>query len=112
MLKTKIRTLTLLLVRTPVGVLAWRKGWPRRRLVVTLKNGFYNLKTDLFAYLDKKNLPMGLCVAGDVHQGAFPHRAAPSRSCRGGFAAVAVQLLSPDADAQSPRSSTRWGTPL
>ena len=44
MLKTKIRTLTLLLVRhAPVGVLAWRKGWPSWRLVVALKSGFHNL---------------------------------------------------------------------
>lgn len=40
MLKTKIRTLTLLLVRATVGVLAWGKGWPSWRLVMALKSIF------------------------------------------------------------------------
>ena len=49
MLKTKIRTLTLLLVGAPVRVLAWRQGWPSRRLMMTLKSGLYdNLDSNLF----------------------------------------------------------------
>ena len=61
--------------------------------------------------------PMGPCVADDVHQGACPQWAVPSRSCLGGGVVVhllvrllvVVRLLAPG---QSPRSSTRWGTPL
>ena len=65
---------------------------------------------------------MGPCVGGGVRQGACPHQAAPSRSCRGGGGAAVVVvvvvvvvvdlllLLSP-AVAQSSRSSRLWGTP-
>ena len=59
---------------------------------------------------------MGPCVGGGVRQGACPHRAAPSRSCRGGGGAVVVVvvvvlLLLSLAAAQSSRSSRLWGTP-
>ena len=50
MLKTKIRTLTLLLVGAPVRVLAWRQGGPSRRLVMTLKSGFHNLDSQKLVF--------------------------------------------------------------
>ena len=88
---------------------------------MTLKSGLNENLGSIFSFKFEhlnENLPMGPCVGGGVHQGACPHRAAPSRSCRGGGGAVVVVvvvvvvllLLSPAA-AQSSRSSRLWGTP-
>ena len=81
---------------------------------MTLKIGFDNLN---FCQKNSKNLPMGLCVGGDVLQRACPHWAAPWRSCLGGGGA-GVEVLGLlgllgllRLAAQSSRSSKQWGTP-